>query len=44
MMQTEWHLLLQEVSDLDLHCLARPVCSKTKDHFSITKPDNSLDV
>ena len=30
-------LLLQEQSDLGLHCLTRPICPKTQDHYGISR-------
>ena len=32
--KTQIRLLLEEQSDLGLHCLPRPICPKTKDHYS----------
>ena len=32
-MKTLIRLLLEEQSDLGLHCLPRPVCPKTLDHY-----------
>ena len=34
-MKTLIRLLLEEQSDLDLHCLPRPICPKTYDHYGI---------
>ena len=34
-MKTLMILLLNEQSDLGLHCLPRPICPKTLDHFGI---------
>ena len=35
-MKTLIRLLLEEQSDLGLHCLPRPICPKTWDHYGKT--------
>ena len=32
----------EEQSDLGLHCLPRPVCQETKDHYGVGQPEASV--
>ena len=40
-MKTLIRLLLQEQSDLGLHCLPRPICPKTDDNYGNFKSINT---
>ena len=41
-MKTLIRLLLEEQSDLGLHCLPRPICAKTKGHYGTAMSESEV--